>query len=310
MKNLLNTVLISLMLISCQLNSNSKQKSDILKYQIAKTQDISFMNIPKMVYRIMLDVDTIPKDIEMRNTATYLWQNGNRNWDEFTVFLYLPYMNTESPAFGVAEFNKDGLVTFTKNEDALYGTKWEFKEKKEVKEITVKRIDEEVKEIPDTRIKEYKIEISAIDAGENRVNINVKTNFPDGTNMSLSIYRIFYAKGDTTSYIGELGDKDFSVSNGKFETSLTINDGVWYNERQRLVKNLPSDFAPISKISDKLTINVSYTAVKEQPANVSKILGTRGEFVTGNGAEKFGTGTAGRLTFFRVSKELAYPFKK
>ena len=97
---------------------------------------------------------------------------------------------------------------------------------------------------------------------------------------------------------------------GKFETSLIINDAVWYNERQRLVKNLPNDFAPISKISDKITINVSYTAAKEQPENVSKILGTRGEFVTGKGAEKFGTGTAGRLTFFRVSKELIYSLKK
>lgn len=296
MKNLFNVFLISLIFYSC--HSNSERKPEILKYQIAKQQDISFMNIPKMVYRIMLDVDTIPKDIEMRNTATYLWQNGNRNWDEFTVFLYLPYMNTESPAFGVAEFNKDGLVTFTKNEDALYGTKWEFKEKKEVKEI------------PDTRIKEYKIELSVIDAGENRVKINVKTNFPSGTNMSLSVYRTFYTKGDTTSYIGELGGKDFSVINGNFETSLVINDAEWYNERQRLVKNLPNDFAPISKISDKITINVSYTAAKEQPGDVSKILGTRGEFVTGKGVEKFGTGTAGRLTFFRVFKELTYPLKK
>ena len=136
MKNLFYVFLISLIFYGCQ--SNSQQKPKILKYQIAMQQDISFMNIPKMVYRIMLNVDSIPKDIEMRNTATFLWQNGNRNWEEFTVFIYLPYMNTESPAFGVAEFNKEGLVMFTKNEVALFGTKWAIKEKEEKREITLK----------------------------------------------------------------------------------------------------------------------------------------------------------------------------
>ena len=47
-----------------------------------------------------------------------------------------------------------------------------------------------------------------------------------------------------------------------------------------------------------------------QPANVLEILGTKGEYVTGKGAEKFGTGTAGRLTSFSVSKGLYLPFKK
>jgi len=36
-------------------------------------------------------------------------------------------MNTESPAFGVGEFNEGGLVRFDKNEFALIGTKWEIK---------------------------------------------------------------------------------------------------------------------------------------------------------------------------------------
>lgn len=89
MKNLLNVFLISL--IFCSSQSNSQQKHEILKYQIAKQQDISFMNIPRMVYRIMLEVDSLPTEIEMRNTANYLWGNGNKNWKEFTVFIYLPY---------------------------------------------------------------------------------------------------------------------------------------------------------------------------------------------------------------------------
>ncbi|MDO9340606.1 MAG: hypothetical protein Q7T72_08790, partial [Bacteroidales bacterium] len=255
---------------------------------------------PRMVYRIILDVNSLPSDEEMKNTAINIWGNGNKNWKEFTVFQYLPDMNTEIPAYGVGEFNEDGLVRFYNNEYALIGTKWE-----------IKKIEEPIKEIPVAKLKEYKIELFAINIGERKVEINIITNFPNGTNLSLSIYRIFYVKGDTTSYIGELGDKDFSVKNGKFETIIDIiNDTEWYNERQRLVKALPNDFQPISKISDKITINVMYTPAVPQPANVLEILGTRGEFVTGKGAEKFGTGTLGRLTSFSISKEFNFPFKK
>lgn len=411
MKNLLNTVLISLMLISCQLNSNSKQKSDILKYQIAKTQDISFMKIPKMVYRIMLDVDTIPKDIEMRNTATYLWEHGNKNLEEFTVFLYLPYMSIESTAYRVAVFNKDGLVRYNKNDDALFGTKWEIKGTKEAgetkqksgilnysiakredisfmntprmvyriildvnslpsdeemkntainiwgngnknwKEFTaflylpemnteipaygvgefnegglvrfnsneyaligtkweIKKIEVPIKETPVANLKEYKIELSAIDAGERKVKINITTNFPDGTNLSLWINRDYYVKGENKPNGGELGDKDFTIKNGRFETIVIINDTEWYNRYQKVAKAIPNDFPPISKISDKITINVMYTPAVPQPANVVEILGTRGEFVSGKGSKHFGTGTLGRLTSFSVSKELTYSLKK
>jgi len=310
MKRLLPIVLFCLILISCQTNSNSKQKSEILKYQIAKIQDSSSMNVPKMVYRIMLYVDSLPTEFEMRNTATYLWENGNKNLEEFTVFLYLPYMSIESTAFRVAEFSKDGLVRYNKNDDALFGTKWETKVEKEGKEIKLTRInDGEIKEIADTRIKEYKIDLSAIDAGERKVKINITTNFPDGTNLSLWINRDYYVKGKNEPNGGELGSKDFFIKNGRFETIVIINDTEWYNRYQKIAKAIPDDFPPISKIPDKITINVMYTPAVPQPANVVEILGTRGEFVSGKGAEKFGTGTLGRLTSFHVSKELSFPME-
>ena len=50
-------------------------------------------------------------------------------------------MNTESTAYGVGDFNNDGLVSFTKNEDTLYGTKWEIKKPEEpVKKIPVEKL--------------------------------------------------------------------------------------------------------------------------------------------------------------------------
>jgi CxxC motif-containing protein len=213
--------------------------------------------------------------------------------------MYLPGMNTEAAAYCLGEFNTNGLVTFTKNEYALIGTKWE-----------IKKTAAPVKEIPVEKLKEYKIELSATNEGEKKVKINITTNFPDGTNFSLWLNRNYYVKGEKEPNGGELGDKELSVKNGKIETIVTINDTEWYNRYQKVAKAIPNDFPPIVKISDIIDINVMYTPARTQPENVVKILGTRGEFVTGKGAKKFGTGTLGQLTSFSVSKELNMPFKK
>ena len=112
MKNIIKVILISLIFTSCV--SNSERKSKILNYTISEKQDISYLNTPRMVYRIILIVDSIPIEKDMRNTAISIWENGNKNWKEFTAFLYLPEMNTEMMAFGIVEFNQNGLVKFEK----------------------------------------------------------------------------------------------------------------------------------------------------------------------------------------------------
>ncbi|MCX6233245.1 MAG: hypothetical protein NT175_00770 [Bacteroidetes bacterium] len=292
MKNLLNAILISLLLISCQ--SNSEKKSEILKYRITEKQDISYLNNQRMVYRIILDVDSLPTDKEMRNTAIYIWENGNKNWKEFTAFLYLPEMNTGLTAYGVGEFNEDRLIKFVKNENALFGTKWEIKEMKEA-----------VKEIPVSELKEYTIELSAINEGERKVKINIKTDFPDGTNLLIDVSRTHYLKGKNEAYSGEIFSKDLMVKNGEIETIVYINDTKWYNECQEISKALPDDFPPISKISDKIEIGVLFSPRRDQSKETLEILGRNGEYIKGNGAER----TMG-FTTYRVSKELIIPFKK
>lgn len=297
MKNLLIAILISLTLFSCQ--SNSEKKPETLRFEISEKQDISYFDNPRVVYRIILYVDSLPTEKEMRNTAYSIWKNEKRNWKEFTVFLYLPEMNTGLTAYGNAEFNENGLVEFNINKDALFETKWEIKKTKK-----------SVKQTPIAQLKEYTIEISAINEGERKVRITINTNFPNGTNLLLSIGRIHYLKEKSEAYSGDIFSKDFSVEKGKIETTIDINDSEWYNEHIRLVKVLPDDIQPIAKISDSITISVLYSGARTQPNDVLKILGTRGEFVTGEGVETFGTGTAGKITTFRVSKELYIPFKK
>lgn len=283
--------------LSGKINTESKQ--EVIKYKIASKQDISYLNTPRMVYRIILNVDSLPTEAVMKKAAWHIWENGNKSWKEFTVFIYLPEMNTESTAYGVGEFNINGLLTFNINEYSLYGTKWENRE-------TVK----ETKETPVATLKEYFINLSALKINGDEIKISIETNFPDGTNFLVSVGRIHYLQGVSEEYSGEIFDKDFSANQGKIETIVKVNDSEWYNEHQRLVKTLPDDIKPISKISESINISVLYSAARTQTEDVKKILGTRGEFIAGKGVDKFGTGTAGQITTFRVSKDVIFPFKK
>jgi len=132
MKKNVSTLLIVLivllvLLVGCQ--SDTVNETEILEYSVEEKQDVSYLNTPRMVYRIILDVDKLPSDKEMEKTAIAIWEKGNKNWKEFTVFMYLPEMDIHSLAYGIGEFRQNGLTKFKKAEYALIGTKWEVKDK-------------------------------------------------------------------------------------------------------------------------------------------------------------------------------------
>jgi len=97
----------------------------ILKYTIVDKEDISYAGTPRMVYRVVIEVEKIPANEQLEKIALQIWKNGNKDWKEFTVFMYLPDMDTKLAAYGVAEFRPQGLKEFRIQEFALYGTKWE-----------------------------------------------------------------------------------------------------------------------------------------------------------------------------------------
>ncbi len=93
-------------------------------YKIVEKKDISYLNNSRMVYRVVLDVNKLPSKEEVKRISVSIWSNGNKGWDEFTVFTYLPGMNTQSTAYGAAEFSRSGLKEFSIYDYSLYGTKW------------------------------------------------------------------------------------------------------------------------------------------------------------------------------------------
>lgn len=104
---------------SAQLIKKSSNSTDLLKYRISEKQDVSYPGTPRMVYRVIIDISQLPTENQMRELAKSLWNDGNTHWVEFTVFLYLPNMNTNSVAYGRAEFRQTGLKEFEVQSIAL-----------------------------------------------------------------------------------------------------------------------------------------------------------------------------------------------
>jgi len=97
----------------------------VLEYTIIEMEDISYAGTSRMVYRVVIEVEEIPVAQELEKTASQIWEDGNKDWKEFTVFMYLPDMDTALVAYGVAEFGPQGLKELRIQETALYGTKWQ-----------------------------------------------------------------------------------------------------------------------------------------------------------------------------------------
>ena len=94
----------------------------VLEYVITEMEDMSHQGTSRMVYRVVVLVEEIPIKEKLEKTSIQIWEDGNKDWKEFTVLIYLPDMDTGLVAYGVAEFGPQGLKEFRIQEEALYGT--------------------------------------------------------------------------------------------------------------------------------------------------------------------------------------------
>ena len=104
--------------------NNAAAEVPSLPYRIVEEKDYSYATTRRMSYRVVVTTKTLPAEASLRETAEVIWRSGNRGWAEFTVFLYLPGMNTGDLAYGVAEFGRGGLQEFRVQDMALWGTQW------------------------------------------------------------------------------------------------------------------------------------------------------------------------------------------
>ena len=159
-------------------------------------------------------------------------------------------------------------------------------------------------------VKECYINLEVDKIGPRLIKISANTNFPDGTDFMIDVFRTYYKKGKSEDYVGIiLLKKNITVTNGKIEElEVNINDSIWYNEYHRKAEKFKGiiDFPNISRISPRIEVQVFFTPRGgSQSKGVLKILGTHGEFISGPGVEK-----SREWTYYRVSKLLVIPFQK
>lgn len=106
---------------------SSTTSNNLLSFKIVKKEDQSYKGTSRMTYRVLLNVSEKPNEQKIKDVALSIWKDGNKSWKEFTVFLFLPDMNTNSMAYGIANFTPGGLKDFSVQEFALWETKWEKK---------------------------------------------------------------------------------------------------------------------------------------------------------------------------------------
>lgn len=95
------------------------RRAKALKYTVVEKQDVSYLGTPRMVFRVVVKTNRIPSEAQLKDIAISLWKDGNKHWKEFTVFMYLPYMDTHSVAYGIGRFVPQGLKEFEIDDYAI-----------------------------------------------------------------------------------------------------------------------------------------------------------------------------------------------
>jgi hypothetical protein len=79
-------------------------------YRLMDKQDTSYGGTKRMVYRVYLNTQSIPDNERMKATANQVWQDGNRKWNEFTVFMIFGKLKDfNAGAYGIVKFTPSGM---------------------------------------------------------------------------------------------------------------------------------------------------------------------------------------------------------
>ncbi len=112
----------------------ARQEARHLAHRIVERHDVSYPGCDRMCLSVVVDVDTIPSETALKELADRLWKSGNKHWDEFTVWIYLPDMEVGCGAYAVGEYRPHGLKEFRIQEWSLWtleGIKEEAKQERE-----------------------------------------------------------------------------------------------------------------------------------------------------------------------------------
>ncbi len=242
---------------------SSTDDSEILEYEIIKKQKVGLPTDNNMVYRIVVSVEEIPTDKQMKKTATEIWKNGNTNWNEFTVFIYLPEMDLNYSAYGIFEFTPSGLNNFFKSTSNLFGTKY-------LKKIPIK--------IEKQEPEEYSITISNSSFNEYSVAYEIETDIPLPVEVMISIGLANLKPAESaigtserikitqSPFVHSLDISNAELPSGMYETKVTFYSNWGAKNSNNGAKKIKGDITGKNQIE----LQTSYGTAEERKAKDKK----------------------------------------
>lgn len=98
-----------------------------LAYDVVERDSVSLAAMGQVVYRVAAEVDEVPGEEALRETALAVWEREaerGADWEEVVVMVYLPGMEAEGEPYMTAFVGGDGVHDFVLNAGALAGTPW------------------------------------------------------------------------------------------------------------------------------------------------------------------------------------------
>ncbi len=154
---ILGLILLGAIIDLFEERSEIANATSVLKYNIIKRQDYSYINTPRMKFICILNVTKIPSEAQIKETAIHIWKKEKRRkaWKELTVQFWLPDMEYEmegkkymGTAYAVAVFTPRALKEWLLMKDSLLGTKWWRKKAQFDRGVKIRSLEEKVRKIP------------------------------------------------------------------------------------------------------------------------------------------------------------------
>jgi hypothetical protein len=226
------------------------------------------------IWKVILHTDTLPGKRHLRQTATKVWKSGNTLWERFTVFAFLPKMDTEKIAYGIAEFGHGGLSRLTLQDFALHGTAWAQPE--------AEVIDTPKPTINKPEPREYRISLQVGEVARSKILLDVKTNLPDSARLEVAVRRPYYERSqDRKACYGMLFTGTLPVVDGGIKQEIALDDRTWYRNCLSR-KDAPEEpFPGFRSISPMLEVRVCFRPARDQPPSVVRTTGGKGELMRG-----------------------------
>lgn len=84
------------------------QNAPIPPYHVISTSDVSAGDVSQAVVDVSVESQT-PSLADLSMVALQVWKDLEVEWDQLTVFFYLPGMSTDDEAYAVADVDPDGV---------------------------------------------------------------------------------------------------------------------------------------------------------------------------------------------------------